>query len=235
MGKTIVYWSGKNPAENFYNWNLMYDDPEPVISSYNHYGEDRKKALKRCPAFTDKTKNTFIIRSPFDFDIDIVNGQATNKSGNLGVMQQAFTKDGENALVQLHMNYYFFSEEDLEITIAAPFFNKAEHLQYGAIVPGTFNISKWFRAINLEFNIWEGVNSLKIKKNEPLAYISFNAKNKIEFKRFNMTQSLHSASLACSTGAAWEPNISLAERYSRFMRTKTNKIVIKEIKNNLLD
>ena len=62
-----------------------------------------------------------------------------------------------------HLSYIFFSEEDIEMTMTSPFFSDAPHLQYGSIVPGSFNISKWFRNVNLEFNIWTAIRSRRAR------------------------------------------------------------------------
>ena len=75
-------------------------------------------------------------------------------------------------LFTITLPYIFFSEEDIEMTMTSPFFSNSKHLQYASIVPGTFNISQWFRSVNFEFNIWSG-SEFKIDEGEDMIYFNF--------------------------------------------------------------
>jgi len=74
------------------------------------------------------------------------------------------------------------------MTLTSPYFSNSPHLRYGSIVPGKFNISKWFRPINLEFNLWPGVNEFKVKKTKILLMFILYTKNEIELVRFDLTE-----------------------------------------------
>jgi hypothetical protein len=50
-----------------------------------------------------------------------------------------------------------------------------------------------------------------------------------------MTDKLRSYSRSASNSSTWESWIPLADRYKRFMATQTNKLVLNEIKKNLVD
>ena len=102
-------------------------------------------------------------------------------------------------------------------------------------MPGKLNISKWFRYINLEYILHTGVKEFKVNKGESLAYVVFNTNKKVNLKRFEMNDKLHSYGLATGTSTKWEPRVPLATRYKRFMETRTNKLVLNEIKKNLVD
>jgi hypothetical protein len=59
--------------------------------------------------------------------------------------------------------------------------------------------------------------------------------SEIELKRFQMNEKLHKLMASCSTSTTWEAFASIQERYQRFMKTKTNLLVLDEIKKNLVN
>ena len=121
------------------------------------------------------------------------------------------------------------------MTLTSPYFSNSPHLKYGSLIPGTFNISNWFRNINIEFNLWENIKEFKFKKNEDMAYVHFDSEHEIELKRFDFTERLLRIIRTCSTAGTWEKFIPLIDRYRRFKEAKFKKIILKEIKQNLVD
>ena len=103
-------------------------------------------------------------------------------------------------------------------------------------MPGQLNIQKWFRNLNLEFQLWPGKNEMEFQKDEVLAYINFECdENEVVLKRFQMTDKLHKLMATCSSSVSWESFVPIQERYQRFMRTRTNVLVVEEIKKNLVE
>lgn len=236
MKTTTIYWSGRHPFSNpGMNWNIVYDEPKPVMSLMPRK-TDRGSQMLRCPAFTGQMSNVFAITSPLNLSYSIVDGNVVrdNDQALLAKLQEDHAVDGNN-LLSLDMSFYFFSEDDIEMTWQAPYFSPSPHLQYGSIVPGAFNISKWFRPANPEFNLWAGVDKFRLNEGEVFAYLSFNTDNRIAFKRFTFDQELLAIAATCAAGAGWEPKVPLLKRYDRFTRTKTHKIVLNRIKNNVIE
>lgn len=236
MKTTTIYWSGRHPFSSpMMNWNMVYDDPKPVMSTMPKH-TDRGSEMLRCPAFTGQLSNVFAMTSPLNLSYSIVNNEVVrdNEQALLAKLQHERAVEGNN-LLSLDMSFYFFSEDDIEMTWQAPYFSPSPHLQYGSIVPGTFNISKWFRPANPEFNLWAGVEKFKLAEGEVFAYVSFHTDSRITFKRFNFTQELLNVAAVCSAGAGWEPRVPLLKRYDRFTRTKTHKLVLDLIKDNVIE
>ena len=40
-------------------------------------------------------------------------------------------------------------------------------MKCGRITPGSFNISKWFRAVNFEITLWQESDKIEFKKYDP--------------------------------------------------------------------
>jgi hypothetical protein len=246
--KKIVYWSPQDKdVENNKNWNILYDD---ISSLYETLNKEKNKSVSnnffRCPSFINKTKNIFVVNNPLHSKFKIENNQQNGSELNLNstlvpisksyisskIIHQPSIKN--SALIQYGISFFFFSEEDLEVSLSSPFFQKTDYLQYGSVVPGTVNIGSWFRRINLELNLWNNVTEIEIKKDEPLAYFSFSENVQIELKRFYMSDKLYEISSTLSDSGLWEPGVSLKKRYERFKKSRTNELVLKEIKKNLL-
>lgn len=235
----VIYWASEDGLYNnsSSDWCLL---SKPIVSLYSMLAENisvgNHETFFKCPSVKNLMKQTFVIKSSMDSSYEFIDNTITTKSRN-GISVNIEHKESvkNNKLFVFFQPSYFFCEEDLEMTLTAPFFNKSPHLQYGAIVPGTINIGSWFRCINIEFNLWENINNFIVKENEPIAYIRFNTDKNIILKQFKMNEKLTRISRVCSTSSSWEKNVPLIKRYSRFKESKTNVFVLNEIKKQLLD
>jgi hypothetical protein len=67
-----------------------------------------------------------------------------------------------------------------------------------------------------------------------MAYFVFNTNEEISLKRFEMNEKLLKIANTCSNSPVWEQFVPLYERYKRFTNSKTNKIVLNEIKRSVV-
>ena len=119
--------------------------------------------------------------------------------------------------------------------MTSPYFSEVDYIKYAKLVPGKFNISKWFRPINLEMLLCSNKNYFKIREHEHMVYFSFLTDDKVELKRFELNETLRKISETCSTVSDWWKNVPIIKRYDRFLKTKTNRLVMKEIKKQLVE
>lgn len=245
-----VYWAPVNynllapPRDS----NIFYYDPKSLLSILN---ESRNKEtlihnIFRCPVVSNLTKNVFVLENPLD--ISAVYDRKTNRF-NLTNTQHpispgfylSFAKQhepsiDENLLFVYELQWIFFTEEpSLNMTLTSPYFSYAPHMQYGSIVPGSFDIGKWFRNLNLEFNIWNNKNELHVKEGEPLAYVHFDTDKTVELVRFNLNTQLKTYIDSIAKMSSYEPRVPLLGRYERFKRTRMKDLIMKEIKANIVD
>lgn len=234
--KKTVYWSVDDAKNTGNNWNVLYEDLESVYKSLvKNKNNENGSNFFQCPSFINNTKNIFVFKNPLHskFKIQDDNVVATSKTHIKSTIEHdASIKN--NLLMVYGLHFYFFSEEDLEMSISSPYFQKTDYLQYGAVVPGSFNIGSWFRRIDFEINLWDNVKEIEIKEGEPLAYFSFKTKKRVQLKRFTMNDTLYNIRTTIGNSTLWEPNVSLEKRYKRFKNSKTKELVLREIKKNLL-
>ena len=131
--------------------------------------------------------------------------------------------------------YIFFSEEPLEIEILSPFMHKSNFCNNGYIVPGSYDISKWFRPVNPALQFYDNLDkNIKSEKGDPLMYINFRTHDNIKLKRFYMTQELEDVVYATTTYKRHDPNRSLSYLYDKFVHGGLNKRTLRLIKQSLV-
>lgn len=229
-----IYWA---PVffDNERDWNLMYSDIDTLynITQKEKISTEKTNNFFFCPAFQNIANKTLVLKNPMESHFLIEEKNVSVLSKNFirpDIVHSPCIKDTK--LLTYGMSFIFFSDEDLTMSLTSPFFHPAQHQKYGSIVPGKFNIGSWFRVINLEYNLWG--NELRFEKDEPLAYASFETEKKIKLHRFQMTEKLQKIASTCGTSSQWEKFVPLADRYKRFKQSRTNKVVLKEIKENLV-
>lgn len=231
-----IYWAPASKSVNN-NWNILYESLESLyvdLSKMNAVKCPPKNNFFKCPAFKNTSLSTFVIKNPIETEFvihDPNNVQILSKNSISVNVRQEPSPLG-NYLISYEIPYIFYSDEPVEMSISSPFFHKNSHTQYGNIIPGAFDISKWFRQTNIEFHMYD--NYMKIEEDEPIMYVHFNTNKTINLQRFSMSDKLYDISNTISNSSSWESGVPLLKRYKRFTSSKTDKIVMKEIKKNLV-
>jgi len=237
MKETInVYWSVQDELDSENNWNILYNDLESVYyDKSKNINKTNKRSFFICPAFKDYSQSSFVVKNPLHSKFLIQNNLPIPQTSSF-INSRISHEDSiyNNKCLVYGLSYYFFSEESVSMTLTSPSFHKFDYIKYGSLIPGRYDISSWFRPINLEFNLWDKVDFFEIKKDEPVAYFSFDTTKKIRLIRFSMNKELDRISKTCSSASSWEEKIPLLSRYERFKKSRTDKIVLKNIKQNII-
>jgi hypothetical protein len=221
MKKSKVYWSHNNrvgfndvvgyPPERL----LSYMKKDPLFRDTD-YG-----LILSCPATLDLIRNTYVLRYP----ISILNtieqtGEVYTHPMGIQHPRQSWT--------HLHMiaGWYFFSATPMHITVTPPYL----HPQ-GLVGPAaTFDISKWFRMVHASIMVRD--KPVEIKRGQPVLYVTFD--KPVDLLQFDLTYRLSDIADKSAAIKHTEPRLSLEYLYNKFKQNKTNKIVLDEIKRNLL-
>lgn len=238
-----VYWSPIWDDPSGTNWNLLYQEPEQLYKHFNKNRATNKESnggsnMLSCPAVSNKFKQTYMFTNPTESHLyidDNMNVSYLSETSIGGKIQRSPSLK-DNLMLRYFLGWAFFTEEDsLEINITSPYFHKPQYLNYGAIIPGSFDIGKWFRPFNSEFNLWNDINEFKVEENEPLFYVEFMTDRPIVLQRFINTDSIHKLAFAgadiSNTMGRFKP---LVKRYEQFAASRNKELILKEIKNNLI-
>lgn len=241
----VVYWAPDIPpvtSGDQFDWSLSYVPPyslyKEVVDNVNK--DNPGTSMLACPAFKGMSSNMFILSSTggIDYTYDKKEQVFKNNLGEnfIGLRPNRLANMNDRAHLAISFGWFFFCEEPLEFELTSPYFSDAPHLSQGSIVPGSFDISKWFRPINAEFVLKSGVTRFAIAPYEPMAYLKLKTDRKIVFKRFIADTELCGIASTCTRSSLlFGSNLPLIDRYSQFLNTGTNKKVLYHIKKNLVD
>lgn len=230
----VVYWCPFVRNDGF-DWNMFYPEPKTLYSELllekeKHSGFGN---YFMCSAFKERARNIFILNTPIEAMFRLVDGVVVEKSG-LEVYSNRGPQFKDKASITLGLSYGFFSEEPLTMHFNTPFFHKNEYTQKTTLFAGGVDVSKWFRPMNIE--VFTGMNeTVQILEDSPLAYVEFITNKKVILKRFEINDKMRNIGTACSLSVSVKPLIPLYERYKLFMQSKQDKILLKEIKKNLVE
>jgi hypothetical protein len=235
--QAIVYWAIVNETQNL-KWDTLYHKPENLLKTLSKIkNKDAETTFLRCPASSQLLKNIFVMDNLLESEYKIYKDKIEPVGKSYLSFQITHEPSLQNQkLLELSLPMVFFTEEqDLEMSMTSPFFSYAPHMQYGSLVPGRFNINKWFRNVNLEFNLWDTTNVFKIKHLEPLVYFNFHTTKNVELKQFNLSKTAYKLMMTNMELTSMERLKSLAWRYARFEKANLQKILMNEISKHLLD
>lgn len=244
MSKEInVYWAPFITInQNGGDWSLLYPKPITLFNDLLNTKSKNKtnNSFFACPAFADKTKKILVFKNPEDmeYEYDFSNGnQSINPKSDFFITIQNAREDAisPGPLLSIKLEYVFFSDEPLDAYFTPPFFNPPGYTKYASVIPGEFNIGKWFRPYNFEIQTWSPKGNIIFKKNEPLFYVELKTDKKINLHRFDCTDKLIAIGAAsANSGSIFGRGKSLISRYNRFTDVGLREKVLTEIKKNII-
>jgi hypothetical protein len=139
----------------------------------------------RCPAFREYYKNTYVLKSPVDMDITYT---PDDKVLRVTPQNQEFydasilyrgdaVGEDDDFLMSFSIHYIFIADKDCELEMAQASMHKSDFINKTSLVCGAFNINKWYRPVELAFEIKDSSAPIRIKRGDPLAYVRFKPKD----------------------------------------------------------
>ena len=253
----IVYWAPWIDRETGQRDNKstvsewLYKEPSSVwqelleIKDQNIISSKVTTTYLQCPATREALSSVFVVRCPCYSSAEVL----IREDNQIEKVEQAWTGASQCEITMSHaptlynqllviVNYpfIFFSEESLFMRSTSPWFHSAPHTSLGGIVPGLYDIGRWFRPLNFEYNLWYKNNRFELGEGEPMAYLEFSTSKPVVFKRFELTQTLiNLATDSIHTRTKQTRGLNgLWNRYKMFDESYAKKIITKEIKAHLL-
>ena len=253
----IVYWAPWIDRETGQRDNKstvsewLYKEPSSVwqelleIKDQNIISSKVTTTYLQCPATREALSSVFVVRCPCYSSAEVL----IKEDNQIEKVEQAWTGASQCEITMSHaptlynqllviVNYpfIFFSEESLFMRSTSPWFHSAPHTSLGGIVPGLYDIGRWFRPLNFEYNLWYKNNRFELGEGEPMAYLEFSTSKPVVFKRFELTQTLiNLATDSIHTRTKQTRGLNgLWNRYKMFDESYAKKIITKEIKAHLL-
>ena len=179
---TIVGWTPYKytPVEKEYELEFThnaYFQPEKIAEIY----KDTKSRFKLCPANTQFLKNFWMIRSPFDVELNV---NRKEKTCHINQNQRFFNtfinmrwnefEDTDLALCSFNFQYMFVADEPVWIEVYPAFLHgEPKNTRF---INGTFDIYNWQRPVDFSFEMLDDTKPVIVKRGQPLFYVRFISK-----------------------------------------------------------
>lgn len=230
MSNTInVYWACLEKE-----W-LRAEEPVSVLSKFVKENTDIKNSVDVCPAFRLEHQNIFGLKSLYSYEFSVDNDTVTSK-----MYDQEFynwhvgVRNIKRKFFTFSQEFIFFTDSpSLEITgCIFPYLENNDITDRCTIVPGRFDIGKWYRPLEFAFFLKSQYNEFKINQDDVYQYIKFHTDKKINFIQFKENESLKTYLKDTMNIRANKKNIFSLDFYYKKFNLK--KLILKEIKDNIL-
>ncbi len=240
----IIYWGASSFHQQLY---LGLHGPVPAFSDMKILSEklvqkNQWTDFTRCPSLIQYSNNLFSLKSPIDLDFVYDGNMVTFDYDQYPmdfISRIATERDSQAGLISLALcPYMFFSEKDCEMQISSSTTADNSFTQNCILIPGQYNVGKWFRGIDFGFFIKNQNTKVSIKKGDTIANIRFLTDEKISFKKFFITNECgNMANLVVNYkhSQKFPLNRYLTNMYTDFKNSKLRTQILKEIQNNLMD
>jgi hypothetical protein len=246
--ETTIYWAPAYQARDLYDLNHLYAEPKSVYEELvvkKAPLKDNSSDFLRCPATSGLLKNTFVVRAPVDSNVSINFSMRRTKeideswaNAHTHKIKYDFlhqpTLSGHNLINYVHPVVFFSEEESMVATLTPPYFERVSSYQSGTIVPGRFDVAKWFRPMNMEFQLWPGVEALNIPMGEAICYVHFDTDKKVVLRRFVTNHEIEKLIGSFVNVSPFRKFAKLSERYKIFEQSRSKQRVLKLIQKQLI-
>lgn len=240
MTKT-VYWASWDPPHLYSQTFLSYTDPIPLVSDFKFKinRENKLDNFTKCPAFIQEIKNTYLFKSPSTCNVEfkedfVINLQQDNIPYDQHAVRIKSPTLYNSYTIKFNANWIFFSEEPLIVESIHPYMHETPVTSHGYYVPGTYDISSWFRPLEYAFQLKENHQKFNVNQDDPLLYIKFKTDESVKLQKFYLTESLFNHSMSCIRLKTYRKERNLKNLYGIFHQSKLRDKILSEIKSNLL-
>ena len=167
---------------------IIYFPPERVRGAEKN--RTHAKSASRCPAVINLESRYFMIRCPFDINLQFVRDKdgkpgLRNLSGDMSAIranklnekihitpEKEWRYEGVPT-IQLILPYVFIADEPVYASQLSPFMHYAKDPMPGTIFGGRFPINVWPRPLMWAFEWHDTTKPLKVNRGDPLFYVTF--------------------------------------------------------------
>lgn len=214
---------------------LRYQDPVKAISTFPH----KDSLIFKCPAFKDYYKNTFALKFPMDYTLDIgLQGQLSTPDYDAELINRMFAvRDALTKFYTMKIFHLMLSEESLPLQLSsAHTMDEDGFVNKTMLVPGAYDIGKWIRTIECAFFVKENSDRINIKEGNPYCFVKFNTEKTVRLNKFAMTGDMHLLldEILAAKDISTKIGRPLVEFYKILSQSRYKKQFLKLVKENLL-
>jgi hypothetical protein len=193
-----------------------------------------------CPAFRDYFHNVYGWKAIDAFSLeksvdgheyvpDARNQESTNRTITV--------RSGDEQVISLSQSISFVTDSpSLKMSQENPYFEDNKFTSSCYVIPGTLDIGKYYRFLDFAFRIKENHRLAAFDAGDIIFYLRFHAPEKINFKRYFMSDKLREYNLMIQDiSSTFTPSPRpLSFFYAKYKQFNLKSKIMKEIKANLV-
>lgn len=242
---TNIFWSYSRlgPLQDFLD--IFWDYPDSLLNEVKNEVKQNKLPSSEkcdnylsCPVMVKQMSNTYVIKSPINFSFTWTgkNIHTPPEYTKEFVDRTLLVRDINTGVVSLNFRVIFFADQSVNTTLTGPYFSNNSFANNIRMFPGSFDISKWFRPLDITFQIKSPNTTINIKKGEHLMYLHFDTLDKYKIQKFDMIPSIDNLALQCLRVKDVMPKKPMDFLYDLFTtKSGFNKRVLKLINDNIIE
>lgn len=228
-----VYWS---VLENEWQRAQKPESLQKIFNEKRLHEDNSKMNFNRCPFFQNHLKNMYALRSLYSYSFQFDEDKLTSKNfdGNFFENHVNIRSIDKKCFSFTQKFVFFTDEKELKVDISLLPSLEDNNISNRCIsLPGTMDIAKYFRAIDLAFFLKNDFDEFKIEEGEIFSYIRFHTEEKINFLQFYPSELIkeYATSVLNSRNYKEYKFRDIEYFYNNF---KIKKNILKEIKKNLI-
>ena len=168
---------------------IIFHPPERVRSV--EVNRQHAKSASRCPAIINLESRYFVIRSPYDLNLQFVRHEKNNQPGIrnvagtkstirsnklnelISVTNEAEWRYPDRPTLQLQLPFVFIADEPVYLSQVPPFLHYLRDPWPGTLFGGRFPINIWPRPLMFAFEWHDIKKNLVIRRGDPMFYCQF--------------------------------------------------------------
>tara|TARA_Y100000310_G_scaffold340512_1_gene436550 strand:- start:1255 stop:1974 length:720 start_codon:yes stop_codon:yes gene_type:complete len=202
-----------------------------------------------CPAFIDYFHNVYGWKAMYAYSLETsVDGHehitdsyncGCNWDSDVHNQRAAITnvRSVDEQLINIVLAVSFVTDSpSLQMSMENPYFEDNKFTSSCYVIPGTMDIGKYYRGLDLDFRIKENHNRAAFDEGDIIYYLRFHTPEKINFKQYFMSDKLREygimiGEMKSSFSSSPRPLSFFYDKYKKFnLQSK----IMKEIKENLI-
>jgi hypothetical protein len=241
-----IYWAPSKFTTEQQSWNMLYSEPRSLLTSL-HLNNKHKGGIVKCPAVKNMFKNIYsfdsTVTDSFSLDPKVLSSIAYTETEREFIptdsklyIEKSRKSSIDNFInISYNMGWIFFASEPVTARMSAPYFPTAEPVEGAMLAAGEFDIGRWFRPFVLDYHIPVSSKKFTVKKDQPLFFLELKTDKKVIFQRFELTKKLDGyLNEAVGAPANYQRRLSLLERYKMAHGASIPKMILNEIRKNLV-
>jgi len=241
--KPIIIWWSVDTSEKGFEEGIRAEEPIPILKKFliEYAGRnDATKMLSRCPAILDELHNVYGVKSYYDYKLNIDSNNYISTDDYGQKFYDSHIDVRSERFVTFRTNHVFFApyEKSLVISQVAPSLEDNDIANKTLMIPGRFDIAKYFRSMDYAFIFKKETSSITFLREQVCFYVRFHTTRPIIFRQFFWDKEINEyyhpmVAVKKHKYSSDSKNTILSYYYGLFNKFQFKKKIIKIIEKNL--